>query len=440
MCVDLIMQNHRFDITMPCWGDRYRDVLLNASLPLQLAKGNLQDFPWVDQSKYIFYTTFKDAEIIKKHQAYHLLKDIINTEFVYIDNFINSNQYKSKWSLFRHCHKSIANAADARDAAVFYIQPDMLIAPNSLTRAAEYVVYKNKSAVFTTGIRGCEEKIVTELRTNYKKDNYVAIDITNRQLIELLLKHPHPETLTWTWGDKNYLKIPTYVLFNIQHEGLLAYAYILHPFLVKPEHKFVEFGKIIDQSYILAACPDVTKHYICQDSDEIAFIEISPEHMDIPGIPPEIKDLDPITAMAYRGETDYNYIHRQMVNYPLKMHSTDLTPEKWQPYENFGNMTINQIQQIWDMNGFELFKKHPIVLGQRLFKKMSDSQNKLLRYVYKLLRYFVVISANYNKKTFYYNLLVRIYSLLNKNIITKSMLYPLVKFRKIIILKYQKIK
>lgn len=436
--MDLKMQKYRFDITMPCWGDRYRDVLLNASLPLQLAKGNLLDFPWIDESKYIFYTTYKDADIIKQHPTYHLLKDTIKTEFIYIDSFLNSNQYKTKWSLFRHCHKSIANAADTRDAAVFYIQPDMLIAPNSLTRAAEYIVHENKSAIFTTGVRGCEEKIIADLHKNYKKENNVVIDINNRQLMSLLLTHPHPETSTWTWGHDHYLKIPTYVLFNIQHEGLLAYAYILHPFLIKPEHKFVEFGKIIDQSYILAACPDVTKHYICQDTDEIAFIEISPEHMDIPGIPPEIKDLDPITAMAYRGETDYNYIHRQMVNFPIKIHCSDITPEKWQPYEDFGKKTTKQIQKIWDMNSLELYKRYPEVLGQRLFKKMSDSTNRFTKYFYKILRYFVVISANYNKKNFYYHLLIRTYSMLNKNIITKSLMYPLVKSRKILMLKLQK--
>lgn len=350
------MQKHRFDIAMPFWGDRYRNVLLNASLPLQLTKGNLIDFPWIDDSRYVFYTTKKDAEILKQHSIYKKLESIIKVEFIYLDDFLNSTKYKSKWSLLRYCHQSIAHAGDVRDAAVYYIQPDILLAPGSFTTAANHIVNDNKSVVFSVGIRGCEEKIIEELNLNYKNQNTNSININNRQLIELLLKYPHPETLTWHWENPKYLKLPTYMLFNIKNEGILAYTYILHPFLVKPECRFVEFGKIIDQSYITAACPDISKHYICQDSDEIAFIEISPEHMDIPGIPPEIKDLDPISAMAYRGETDYNYIHRQMANFPIKVHSTDITPEKWQPYENFGSNTIKQIQQIWDMNGFELFK------------------------------------------------------------------------------------
>lgn len=353
----------RFNFAMPVWGKRYLDVMLNVSLPTQLTERNLLNFPWCDRSIYEFYTTKSDAEEIVESQVFKLLDRTIATHFFYIDEQISAS--KSKWSALRYCHRQAVQSNDAREAALYFLSPDLIWIEGSLTNAANRIA-TGYSAVLCPGLRTVEETMVPALRTRFLSKDGCSMPVPARKLVQLGLEHTHPETGMWTWGSPNYFKCPTYILHEVSGEGISAFCYILHPVVLNPQMRHAPFRKIFDQDYLEAACPDVDRIYIAQDSDEVCFFELSPRDVPLPGIPLEAIDKNPYEAMTWYGEWQYNRHHRQFVKKPVRLHYTAITNQKWEAVERSGITIVDQIEQGWNISDGSLLISRPANLYRRI--------------------------------------------------------------------------
>lgn len=352
-------QTLRFNFSMPVWGTRYVDILINMGLPSQLTKGNLLGFPWLSQSLYEIYTTKLDQKLIVESSVFKLLERTLETRFVYIDHVMSDN----KWRVLRHCNRESVKSADCRNAALFSLSPDLIWTENSFTNAANHIA-KGYSAVLCPGLRTTFETAVPLLRQKYLSNDKRSMGVPVRDLVKICIENIHPEMKIWFWDSPNYYKFPTYILFDVPGEGISAFCYILHPVVINAQIRNAPFRLIFDQDYLEAACPDVRKIYIAQDSDELIFIELSPKNAPIP--PQPEPQLPPIQAMTWYGEWQYNRQHRQFVKNPVRIHYTNLSSKKWKQIEGRGFHIIEQIEAGWNIPDRILLESNPKNLLRRI--------------------------------------------------------------------------
>ena len=111
----------KYLFSMVVWGEEYAREFLELSLPSQLAEGNIDGSSWHDGSEYLILTTKDDAEIIKVHPAFHLLKERINVRFAYRKPLTKGAKYK----LASLCQMEAIRVGADFDA-IFFSYPDFI--------------------------------------------------------------------------------------------------------------------------------------------------------------------------------------------------------------------------------------------------------------------------------------------------------------------------
>ena len=363
-------QTDRFNFCMQVWGSAYVELLLQVGLPSQLAEGNLLAFPWLANSVYEIYTTRSDERVIAASAVFKVLARTIETRFVHIDEILGDN----KWPAVRYCHQEGVKSADARDAALFFLCPDLVWPERCFAKAAHRIV-EGYSAVLCPGLRTIRESLVPVLKARFSIHEGCAMPIRNRDLVKVCLDHLHPEMRTWFWDSSDYFNCPTYILFDVDGEGVSAFCYILHPIVLKPQVKNAPFRLIFDQDYLEAACPNAELIYIAQDSDEAIFFEISAKDAPVPPTPVPTKG--PFDAMAWYGEWQYNEQHRRFVKRPIRIHHGQNAPDKWLLAERRGHRIVDRIQAKLRIPDRALLQKYPENLVRRIEARYRFRPNSM---------------------------------------------------------------
>lgn len=348
----------RFNFCMQVWGRPYVELMLDVALPSQLSAGNLLDFPWGTNSRYEIYTTKEDERLIVDTPVFRRLERTIETRFIHIDAVLRDN----KWPVVRHCHQAAVNSADARNAGVFFLCPDIVWPTNCFANAGRRIA-EGYSAVLCPGLRTVRETLVPELKARYQADE-CSMPVPNRELVRVCLEHLHPEMKLWFWDDPGYYKFPTYILFSVPSQGVTAFCYILHPVVLYPQIRNAPFRLIFDQDYLQAACPDFERLYIARDSDEIIFFEISPNDAPIPPMPEP--EMQPVEAMTWYGEWQYNSQHRQFVKRPVRIHHAPVSERAWTEVERRGHDIVKAIEKGWALPDKTLLGRAPKNLIRRI--------------------------------------------------------------------------
>ena len=110
----------------------------------------------------------------------------------------------------------------------------------------------------------------------HRDENAIAFEIDGRSLIELGHRYLHPEMRSWYWDDPTYSFVGTYISFDVENQGTVAFCYNAHPVAVKADRRGTKLHLIFDQDYVWDAVPDPSKHYIVNDGRDAIFFEMSP--------------------------------------------------------------------------------------------------------------------------------------------------------------------
>lgn len=357
----------RCDFSIAVWGAHHTTVYCEAALPTQLA--NLEEFPWLGDSLYRLYTTEQDAEVIEADPNFKTLTGLLQIQKILITERIGP----SKWETVRYCHQDQVLAADNRDAALFFLCADQLWSQGSFTNAVLHLE-DGRTAVMCAGPRAALEPVLPK----------VGSRPSGRDLVRLLIDHPHTETRDWTWDSPNYFQYGTYIYFAVP-DGLLAFCYIMHPLAVKPEIKHAPFHRVFDQDWLANACPTIHRLYPVIDSDEACQIELSPADMDLPSQPSN-PHLDPIAAMAWYAEATYNQHHRTFARRPVHLHAGPVIPEEWEGALTRGREVVDGVATWLGLPDEVLLNIHPENLMRRVntrarFSVMTSPDLVLLRSV-----------------------------------------------------------
>jgi len=367
----------KFNFAMSVWGMRYVDILLKVGLPSQLSPGNLQSFPWLDSSIYEFYTTRHDAGYIRGSALYRWLCAHIEVRFIYIDDVLKEKLNEGKWGNVRYCHREAVKSADAREAAVFFLCPDQVWPDGSLVNAGK-LIDAGYSAVMCPGPRAIEETMVPLLRERYLSSNGLSLTVSARDLVKAGLEHVHREMREWTWDAPEYFGYPTYVMFDVPGQGVLAHCYILHPVVINAEVRNAPFEHVFDQDYLMNACPDVSKIYVSGDSDEVFHFELSPSTTTLPEPARLVNRRDPEVELMWYGEKQFNAHHRSFAKKPIRIHYSDIEDASWRSIEERALGIINRIDRGWNIPDSVLVHQHPDHLIRRMEKRYPDWLGEVL--------------------------------------------------------------
>ncbi|MBM3567298.1 MAG: hypothetical protein FJX46_00920 [Alphaproteobacteria bacterium] len=330
------MAAHRFHFMLPVWGERYVETFLTLCLPAMLSPGNLGGFPWRADSRFIVYTRAQDWATMQAAPAFLRLQALMTVEFVPIDDRIGGNPMGT----FTRCQQAAAERADAEEAALFFLSPDLLWSDGSFRFAAEKVV-AGASAVMTTGIRTALEDMRRDILAEFRPDAGGALALAPRHLSRLALRHMHAINSAWRWDSERFDRWPAYLLWPAGAQGMIAIGYVLHPIVIKPTARRAPFRNIFDQDYLAAACPEIERIHVCRSSDDAIFFEMSPRERDVGLlIPNRASSYD----VAYWAEWSFNAHHRAFARQPIRIAGGEVAETDWQAAESQGRAVVAEIE------------------------------------------------------------------------------------------------
>lgn len=230
-------------VSVPCWGDKYRDIFTSVGLPMiRLAAERL------DPDDHIRLLVHTDApREIKSHARGRLT----------IETFPVPTGQQWFHSMSRAHRAAIAHAQ--RGDVIVLLTADMTISENALTACAH---------IFASG-----KKLVCINATRTKESGVIPYRPTSRELSEWAWKNRHDIVRTSTWPD-GQMEDLCRVYFENGPE-VVCRLWLSHPLALEFDGRSLEFGPTIDCNLVTNFKP--SEVYVVTDPDVLCAIEISPD-------------------------------------------------------------------------------------------------------------------------------------------------------------------
>jgi SAM-dependent methyltransferase len=344
------------------WGREYTQLYLDLVIPAQLAEGNLPAFRNESQSKYIIYTTAKDAETIRAATSFKSLSSIICTVIEIIDEEI-----KVPHDTMSNCFRRGIIAAEQVGAAMIFLTPDLVFADGSFA-TLKRLTEQGFDAVFVPGLRTLKHGVFLALKS--KQNGGPAIAVPPRDLMRIALDNLHPIAhLSW-WEEGETDMVCANLYWRAGTEGIVARCFHLHPLLIRPQRKNSRFFGTVDDDYFCAACPDESRDYVVTDSDELLAIELSDtSRVFTTGIPKRS-----VAGAALWAERSANRRHRKLFDATLRMHTGIRDAAAWERAEEKARTAAVAIQTRLNRPTWQLILAGDPALPTRVLRMAEDNR------------------------------------------------------------------
>jgi hypothetical protein len=320
-----------FFFLTPVWGESYTSLYVNTVIPAQLASGNLPTFRGGNH-RYIIYTTSKDAEFIRSSQIFEPLNACVPVSFEFL-----SGQVNVVHDMMTDCYRRGINAADAANAAVIFLTPDIVLSDNAFT-TIKRLSEGGRDVIYIPAIRTTKSAVAASLKNSFICGD--AIQVSPRQLMRVALDNLHPLADASWWDEGEYDLLPANIYWRVGDEGIVGRCFHLHPIFVFPQRKNVTFFGTVDDDYVAAACPDQSRDVVVEDSDQLLAIELSdPRRYFVTRLAKGSVD-----DAARWAEQFANERHRNLFKTTLRMHTGIIDPAKWAAAEEQARVVAEQIE------------------------------------------------------------------------------------------------
>ena len=325
-----------FHFLVPVWGEAYTRLFLDVVLPAHLSPGNLRAMSRPERCVYRIFTTPENFDVIRSAEAFGRLEKVMPVELHAID--LTGDARYGKMS---ECYQQGVHLADADDAAIFFLNADLLFADGSFA-ACERLVARGVRVVETTGIRLLKPAVSAQLLAHHWSASDGWVKVTSRELIGIALDNLHPIMRRPFWDGREARDlVPSNLIWPVAREGLLLRCYHLHPLVVWPEKKNVSFYGTVDDDYPHLACPDPAGVHVVEDSDELLFCELSDLSHDVGG---GIRRQS-IPALALWARAVTHPRHRALARHRIRLHATEVTPSLWEPVERASDAVLARVER-----------------------------------------------------------------------------------------------
>ncbi len=321
----------RLHFIVPVWGEAYIDRFLRWGLPSFLAPNNL---PAVRGDTFAFDIVTDDAgvEQLQQHQTFRQLRELVRVRLLTPDHDTHRHGIPDDslgYTRMTRYYNAAIHAAVEPDVAHVFLTPEGVFSdgmfPQLLRRFAE-----GYRAVVLPGFRVLEEEAIDAILERHLEPDGVALSAMPRDLVEWVLKHPHPITQAHTWKDGGPRLHPHYY-FPVGDDGFVAHCFHAHPLAVWPEQAGTPIppGQTLDHEYLQNAVPLHLVHLVT-DTDEMCVIDIAQDgHLDdtfsaVPYGPDDIADFAVQWCNGY---------HRWQFAQGVRVHTAGID-ERWEKAES----------------------------------------------------------------------------------------------------------
>lgn len=259
-------------IVTQLWGETYVNLYANYVLESLMSDGNLPALSDFQDIVYEIYTTPTDKLALEANANFKRIisqiKNWIVVRFVLIKDAI-----ENPYVLMSTCHRQAIAVAEQRNAAIIFLQPDVVVGNNSL-RTVRDKILAGKRLVMSPGLRAVREGMVKELEKYTGGSTNISYP-SSRELVNLAISNLHPisQSLVWRFGQVN--SYCSHLYWLVGDSSLYARCAHMHPLMVYPKIKKRSFAHTIDWDYFYRACPDIGEWFVPESSDEICLVELS---------------------------------------------------------------------------------------------------------------------------------------------------------------------
>ncbi len=335
--------HNSFHLITAVWGDEYLSTFLEVTLPNHLSKGNLDAFDASKDAIYKIYTSEKDLNRIEENIHYKKIARMMKTSIMAVPGLYTPVEYKLQadhakaLSAMNRLHRLAIAEANAENATLIFLAPDMLFSVGSFSKLLEFADL-GKRAVVIPSIRAVKEKFLPEFERLFK-DEYGHFQAPARDMVRLALKHVHQLTEKYFIDSTSFADTPRNIFWRVGDEGLLGRCSHFHPLMICPEEKTIFPLLAIDHDYYITAISDYKDFYIVSDSDDIVAVDLSYRDKQAELIiPRKFKELTFATRLA----DNVDNIELKFLRSKVRIHAGELT-EKWKPIEKESNKIVGRI-------------------------------------------------------------------------------------------------
>jgi len=337
MAVPASQLPNSFQLTTQVWGTSYCQLFTEICIPALLAPGNVPALASMWPVTFQIYTTEHDMETIRQSSPFRKLSEIVPTEFA----ILGPARSEEKYSVMTRLQHEVLRSALDRRAAIVSIMPDTIWADGSL-RTVGRVALAGKRVVMQAGIRVLKSEVLAAITAHRSVDGVLALP--PRELVRMGLDHMHPNNRAWYWDAPRFSRNPANVYWRIDHDGLIARCFHLHPLMLFPQQPVTHFVSTFDDDLPLLACPNYDSIAVVEDSDQAFHLDLAEDEYCT-----KVLTLNHRPSSAYLAKWAWrsaNLHHRRFVRHRIRIHAAPLT-DRGQDVERGSDRVVRAV--VWWM-------------------------------------------------------------------------------------------
>ncbi|MEM7620076.1 MAG: hypothetical protein AAF228_06380 [Pseudomonadota bacterium] len=316
------------------WGQHYIDLYTDFVIPTLLSPRNFPVFRDATSVEYEIYTRSEDEARLASHQNFKVLCEALKG-WANIKVNIIEGPIADPYATMSACHRKAIEKADDNNAALLFLQPDVLTGDGALETVKSQLL-SQKRLVLAPGFRGAREDITALIAKNHE-DTFKSEGISSDKLIKYAVPYMHHISKSLVWGDEQINSYCSHLYWHIDAHNLYARCAHMHPLMVYPKNKKCGFDHTIDWDYFYRAVPDKEDWFVANSSDQVCLIELSDRDKfagDIVQVPATYKTLAHFFVQAAQPE------HIHLVQRPFFFQSKELQDQDWQNYDQEASTLI----------------------------------------------------------------------------------------------------
>jgi len=307
------------------WGDEYIDLFLNYSVPSLLSPHNIPNIKNKEIYEFLIWTDEKDMERLNQSPAVSDLRQHMDVQIRGFPSylFLGGGRKDRYWRM-SSLHKGIIKYCEEQNSGIWFLPSDAIWADGSLCNI-EDIIDQGKKAVVMCTLRVDGETTLKSLRPYFNKGGTdlcqanINLEISGRELVKIALANIHDETLSRFVHSTNFTYAPAHIYWDLEGRGVLARGVHLHPIFIHPDHYVTDFLTTFDADFLSRAVPKIEDYYICDDSDQMFFVDLT-DPKDLSTVPEETRkaELRQIGSWMYKHATKNQ---RDFLDVPIWIHT-----------------------------------------------------------------------------------------------------------------------
>jgi hypothetical protein len=280
-----------FDFMVSVWGAKYRQYLVDRCLPSLLAPGNFPVLRAADGHRLLIATTPADWDAMKDIPILQAIRPHVTPQWVPIDPLDEKQSLAgSAQAILYHtsCQRKLFELAYAHGGYGSIVFPDTIVSQGmvaSLQRSAA----AGHVLVLCAAMRQTEETVMAELRERGTMPAGVAfstsgtaLNIPQRTMVDLAIRHLHPEVTIYDWEDDAAPPLPAHRFWRMpDNRGIVLRTYyglpVLMDYSAVANHDVACLDEqIVEDVYALRNFYRAGAVHVVQDSDDFVIISLTP--------------------------------------------------------------------------------------------------------------------------------------------------------------------